>query len=77
MNVSYLYQTLTLTLPSQIYETMVESYTQMFVDNQGVNLTYCIGMQMFGFQNNFFNPISADAASLSTKAVNKSQTHMS
>ena len=56
---------------------MVESYTQMSVDNQGVNLTYCIGMQMFGFQNNFFNPISADAASLSTKAVNKSQTHMS
>ena len=31
---------------------------------------------MFGFQKYFFNPISADAA-LSTKAVNKSQTHMS
>ena len=31
---------------------------------------------MLGFQNHFFNPISADAA-LSTKAVNKSQTHMS
>ena len=30
-----------------------------------------------GFQNHFFNPISADAAALSTKAANKNQTHMS
>ena len=55
---------------------MVESYSQMSVYNQGVNLTYQIGIQMFGFQNHFFNPISADAAALSTKAENKSQTHM-
>ena len=55
---------------------MVDSYTQIVVDNQGVSLTYHIGIQMFGFQKHFFNPISADAA-LSTKAVNKSQTHMS
>ena len=50
---------------------------QIAVDNQGVNLTEHIGIQMFGFQNHFFNPISADAAALSTKTVNKSQTHMS
>ena len=56
---------------------MVESYSQMSVYNQGVNLTYQIGIQMFGFQNHFFNPISADAAALSTKAENKSQTHVS
>ena len=55
---------------------MVESNTQKSVYHQGVNLTYHIGIQMFGFQKHFFNPISADAA-LSTKAVNKSQTHMS
>ena len=55
---------------------MVNSYTQIAVDNQGVNLTYYIGIQMFCFERHFFNPISADAA-LSTKAENKSQTHVS
>ena len=43
---------------------------------QRVNLTRHISIQNLGFQNHFFNPISADAA-VSTKAVNKSQTHMS
>ena len=38
---------------------------------------YHIGIQMLGFQNHFFNPISADAAALSTKAENHSQIHMS
>ena len=51
-------------------------FAQIVVWYQGVNLTWHIGIQMFGFQKHFFNPISADAA-LSTKAVNKSQTHMS
>ena len=60
-----------------VQKTMVDSYMQIAVYYQGVNLTYHIGIQNLGFQNHFFNPISADAAALSTKAVNKSQTHMS
>ena len=48
---------------------------KLLVDNQGVNLTYNISIQIFGFQKHFFNPNSADAA-LSTKAVNKIQTNI-